>query len=171
MRQAIKTQISIGSKAISEIEFDLNSRHEIIPILMGLQRIYKRRKLFNQILDLIKQDVLGEKSEGHGTRGLYYWEILVLSAVRHGCNLDYDALHDLANNHKKLREMMGLGYMDTKQYSRSTIQENIAKISDETIEKISDLVIAEGHTVFPKAIEKVTALLFKPIFIIQQMLI
>ena len=155
MRQPIKTQMSIGSKDISEIEFDLNCRHEIIPILIGLQRIYKKRGLLSQILDLIKKDILGGKSEDHGTQGLYYWEILVLSAVRHGCNLDYDALHDLANNHRKLREMMGLGYMDRKQYSRSTIQENIAKISDETIEKISDLVIAEGHTIFPKAIDKV----------------
>ncbi len=155
MRQPIKTQMSIGSKDISEIEFDLNCRHEIIPILIGLQRIYKKRELLSQILDIIKKDILGGKSEDHGTQGLYYWEILVLSAVRHGCNLDYDALHDLANNHRNLREMMGLGYMDRKQYSRSAIQENIAKISDETIEKISDLVIAEGHAIFPKAIEKV----------------
>ncbi len=155
MRQPIKTQMSIGSKDIGKIEFDMNCRHEIIPILMGLQRIYKNGKLLRQILDLIKKDVLGGKSEYHGTRGLYYWEILVLSAVRHGCNLDYDALHDLANNHSKLREMMGLGYKDRKQYSRSTIQENIAKISDETITKISDLIIAEGHAIFPKAIERV----------------
>ncbi len=98
MRQPIKTQMSIGSKDISEIEFDLNCRHEIIPILIGLQRIYKKRGLLSQILYLIKKDVLGGKSEDYGTQGLYYWEILVLSAVRHGYNLDYDALHDLANN-------------------------------------------------------------------------
>ncbi|MGA1842317.1 MAG: ISNCY family transposase, partial [bacterium] len=100
MRQTYKKQITIGSKNIKEIKFDLNCRHEIIPILMGLQRINKKRKLLGEILDLIKQDVLGGKSEKHGTRGLCYWEILVLSAVRHGCNLDYDALQDLANNHK-----------------------------------------------------------------------
>ena len=155
MRQPYKKQITIGSKNIKEIEFNLNCRHEIIPILMGLQRIYKKRRLLGEILDLIKQDVLGGKSEKHGTQGLCYWEILVLSAVRHGCNLDYDALQDLANNHKKLREMMGLGDMDTKQYSRSTIQENIAKVSVKTIEKISNVVIGEGHTIFPRAKEKV----------------
>ena len=127
MRQPYKKQITIGSKNIKEIEFDLNCRHEIIPILMGLQRIYKKRRLLGEILDLIKQDVLGGKSEKYGTQGLCYWELLVLSAVRHGCNLDYDALQDLANNHKKLREMMGFGDMDKKQYSRSAIYRRIER--------------------------------------------
>ncbi|MGA1875704.1 MAG: hypothetical protein ACMUIA_08845 [bacterium] len=31
-----------------------------------------------------------------------YWEILVLASVRHGCDLDYDALQDLADNHIEL---------------------------------------------------------------------
>lgn len=155
MREPFKKQMSIGSIAISQIEFDLNCRHEIVTILMGLQRIYDNREVLDQILELIEQDVLGKNSARHGAVGLKYWEILVLAAVRNGCGLDYDALHDLANNHDKLRRIFGLGSVDKKRYSRSTIQENIAKISDETIRKISDLVIGEGHTIYPKAIEKV----------------
>ncbi len=38
-----------------------------------------------------------------------YWTILVLAAVRLGCNLDYDKLRDLAEQHRTLRLMMGLG--------------------------------------------------------------
>jgi hypothetical protein len=32
----------------------------------------------------------------------------VLAAARNGCNLDFDALLDLANEHRKLRRMLGL---------------------------------------------------------------
>ena len=155
MRQPYKKQMTIGSIGIREIEFDLNCRHEIIPILVGLQRIYTKPKLLDQILEMIKKDVLGQNKEDRGACGLDYWEILVLAAVRHGCNLDYDALHDLANNHETLRKTLGLGVMDKKRYSKSTLHENITKISPETIKKISDLLIKEGHTLFPKAIEKV----------------
>jgi len=153
MRKAIKYQMSFGNPDISQIIFDLDCRHEIIPILMSLQHIYTRPRLFNKVL--IANDVINDKSCAHGAPGMDYWEILVLSSIRHGCNLDYDALHDLANNHKKLREVLGFGVMDVRQYSRSTLHDNISAIKDETIIKISDLIVAEGHKLRPKAIETV----------------
>ena len=74
----------------------------LIVSLWDFLKIYKKRKLLGEILDLLKKDIFGGKSEKYSTRGLCYWEILVLSAVRHGCNLDHDILQDLANDHKKL---------------------------------------------------------------------
>ena len=155
MRKMLRNNRILGSIHISEIEFDLNCRHEIIPILIALQCIYCKPKLLNKILKLIEEDILKvieknkieKKNANRGAPGLDYWEILVLASVRHGCNLDYDALHDLANNHRKLRQMLNLGEMDLKQYSRSSLQENIAKISDQTIEQISQLIIEEGHKI------------------------
>jgi len=155
MRKPIKRQMSIGSIGISNIEFDLNCRHEIVPILIALQGIYTKPKLLNKVLELIKKDVQGTNKKNRGAYGLDYWEILVLAAVRHGCALNYDALHDLANNHEKLRQIMGLGAIDKKRYSKSTIHDNITKITPERIKEISDLLIKEGHILFPKAIEKV----------------
>jgi len=163
MRKMLRNNRTLGSIHISEIEFDLNCRHEIIPILLALQCIYGKPKLLKKILKVIEEDILKvneknkieKKNANRGAPGLDYWEILVLASVRHGCNLDYDALHDLANNHRKLRQMLNLGEMDLKQYSRSSLQENIAKISDKTIEQISQLIIEEGHKISPKAIEKV----------------
>jgi len=35
------------------------------------------------------------------------WKILVLGTLRLNCNWDYDKVHDMANNHNKLREMLG----------------------------------------------------------------
>ncbi|MEW5804725.1 MAG: ISNCY family transposase [bacterium] len=155
MRRAIKRQRSIGSIDIGKVEFDTDCRHEIIPVLEGLRYIYGKEELLKKVLKLIEQDILGDKSKGRGANGLEYWEILVLTCVRQGCNLNYDALQDLANNHTVLRQMLGLGELDKKRYTRSTLQGNIAKISDETLEKISQLVIDEGHKLCPRAIERV----------------
>jgi len=155
MRKPIKRQMSIGSIGIDKVEFDTDCRHEIIPILEGLQYIYNHPNLLKKVLKLIEQDILGDKSKGRGAGGMEYWEILVLACIRQGCNLNYDALQDLANNHSTLRQMLGLGELDIKRYTRSTLQGNIAKIKDETLEKISQLVIDEGHKLCPKAIERV----------------
>ena len=155
MRKAIKYQMSFGCPDISKIIFDLDCRHEIIPSLIGLQYIYSRPRLFNKVMKLIAEDVVTNKSVQHGAPGMDYWEILVLSSVRHGSNLDYDALHDLANNHSKLRQILGLGVMDARYYKRSTLQDNISAIKDTTVIKISDLIVGEGHKTRPTAIEAV----------------
>jgi IS5 family transposase len=157
MRKPIKRQMSIGSIDIGQVEFDTDCRHEIIPIFEGLQYIYGKPGLLKKILKLIEQDIVGDRSKGRGAYGMEYWEILVLACVRQGCNLNYDALQDLANNHTVLRQMLGLGDLDTRRYTRSTLQGNIARISDKTLEKISQLVIDEGHKLCPKAIERVRA--------------
>jgi hypothetical protein len=155
MRQAITLQMKLDAPAISNIEFDLNSRHELEPILMALKHIYENPPMLKKILKLIAQDVLGDRDDQLGCPGLQYWEILVLAAARNGCNLDFDALLDLANDHRKLRRMLGLGEWENKRYARSTIQENLAKLSEKTLREISNLIVAEGHQLVPKAIEKV----------------
>lgn len=40
------------------------------------------------------------------------WQVVVLAAVRLGCNLDYDQLQDLAENHRSLRGVLGVGDWD-----------------------------------------------------------
>ena len=155
MRQATILQMKLDAPAIGNIEFDLNSRHEMEPILMALKHIYEKPSVLKKILDRLAKDILGDSSDKHGCPGLLYWEILVLSAVRIGCNLDYDALLDLANEHMKLRRILCIGEWENKHYRRSTLQENLAKVTYETLREISDLVVAEGHQLVPKAIEKV----------------
>ncbi|MCP5003276.1 MAG: ISNCY family transposase [Planctomycetes bacterium] len=155
MRKTIERQLSFGGTPLEEIVFDTNCRHEIVPILVALQHLYKSTEVRNSICELIKKDVLGNKQGNKGCSGLDYWEVLVLASVRLGCNLDYDALHDLGNNHRKLREMMGLGPWDGKRYPRSTIHSNIVKLSAETLKKISDLIVEQGHLLSPDAVQTV----------------
>jgi hypothetical protein len=86
-----------------------------------------------------------------------YWQILVLSAVRLGCDLDYDALQDLAEQHRALRHVMGLGDWDEESFHYRRIHDNICLVRPETVAAIDDLIVGEGHRLAPEAAKKVRA--------------
>lgn len=156
MRKGYETQRTLGSIAIDKVELDATSRHELVSTLRALQHIYSKPRLRDAVLELIEKDVLGGRRSDRGAEGLAYWEVQVLAAVRHGCHLDYDALHDLANNHKKLRAIMGIGPLEQeKHYKYRRIHENVSKVKSATIEAISALVVDAGHKLVPWAIEAV----------------
>lgn len=155
MRQAIDHQLKLDVPKLDEIEFDPSSRHELEPILVALKHIYDSKELLDTILELIAKDLNDGQRSDIGCPGLDYWEVLVLAAVRLGCDLDYDALSDLANNHIKLRRMLGAGDWESKRYPRSTIHGNITHLKPETIREISNAIVAEGHRLKPEAIESV----------------
>jgi len=155
MRKMINDQFQFDTPVIANIQFDLNSRHEMVPILMALQHIYSRPRTMKKLLSLIENDILGHRQKDKGAPGLDYWEILVLAAVRLGCDFDYDELVDLANNHHNLRLMMGIGDWQNRTFARSTVHDNLSKLSPDTLRALNELIVAEGHKLAPKAIEKV----------------
>jgi hypothetical protein len=112
MRKNFSKQTRLDCRTVLDVELNLNCRHEIIPILRALQHIYSQPDLRNAILDLIAQDVNRDARDDCGREGLDYWQIAVLAAVRLGCGLDYDKLQDLAEQHRALRHIMGIGDWD-----------------------------------------------------------
>src|SRR5271157_87163 len=138
MRLAIDPQRQLDCPAVDQIVLNLNCRDEIIPILRSLQYIYQDRSLLRNLLDLIGKDVNGTTSHKLGRRGLDYWPIAVLASVRLGCNLDYDKLQDLAENHRNLRFMMGIGdWRDPEVFDWSRIRDNLCLLQPATLEKIN----------------------------------
>ena len=82
----------------------------------------------------------------------------MLAAVRLGCNLDYDKLQDLAENHRALCQIMGIGdWQNDIDFSARRIRDNICLLKPKTIEKISHLIVGAGHQLEPHAAEKVRA--------------
>jgi transposase, IS5 family len=141
---------------IAQVNLNLNCRDEIIPILRALQHVYADVGLRDELLELVGQDVNQTTSRQRGRRGLNYWEITVLAAARLGCNLDYDKLQDLAENHRSLRQIMGLGDgQEEIDFDWRRIEDNVRKLRPETIQKINDLVVQAGHALEPKAIAAV----------------
>ncbi len=85
-----------------------------------------------------------------------YWQILVLSSVRLGCNLDYDKLQDLAEQHQALRHIMGIGDWDTQtKFDWRRINQNLCRVSPETIQEISEWIALEGQEFVPDAFKSV----------------
>jgi transposase, IS5 family len=156
MRKAVDRQRRLDCPSITQLRLNLNCRTEIVPILVALQHIYSRSELRDPILRIIGKDVNGKSSAKRGRKGLDYWEILVLAAVRLGCNFDYDELQNLAEEHRALRHVMGLGDWEEESHlDWRRIQDNLTLLRPETIEKINAMIVEEGHRLEPAAAETV----------------
>jgi hypothetical protein len=142
---------------IGEVKLNRNCRDEIIPILRALQQVYGDAQLRRQLLGLVGKDVSQKTNRKRGRRGLNYWEVTVLAAVRLGCNLDYDKLQDLAENHRSLQRIMGIGDWQAEEvdFDFRRIEDNLLKLRPETLKKINELIVRAGHELKPQAIESV----------------
>jgi len=158
MRKAMDRQQRLDCQPVVNVKLNLACRDEIIPILAALQHIYSQQKLRDDIMLAVAADVNADSSSKRGRRGLDYWPILVLAGVRLGCNLDYDKLQDLAEQHRTLRQIMGIGDWEEQTcFDWRRIQDNVTLIRPETLERINHLIVGEGHRLVPQAVEKVRA--------------
>ena len=104
------------------------------------------------------QDVNEHSRSDCGREGLGYWQITVLAAARLGCNLDYDKLQDLAEQHRALRHIMGIGdWQDNVDFNWRRIRDNICLLKPDTVEAISHCIVAEAYRLCPEAAKKVRA--------------
>lgn len=157
MRKSFSRQRRLDGKSPEKVSLNFECRHEIIPVLRGLQHIYSQSRLRDTILELVAQDVNRDSRDDCGRPGMDYWQILVLSAVRLGCDVDYDALQDLAEQHRALRQMMGIGDWDDESFQFRRIHDNICMVRPETIAAIDQLLVGEGHRLAPEAVKKIRA--------------
>jgi len=158
MRKPFSTQTRFDCQTIPEVKLNLNCRDEIVPVLYGLQHIYSQPRLRDEILNLVKQDVNEHSRNDRGREGLDYWHITVLAAVRLGCNLDFDKLQDLAEQHRALRQIMGIGdWQEAIDFNWRRIHDNICLLKATTIEAISHRIVDEAYRLEPDAVKKVRA--------------
>ena len=159
MRVATRCQLRLDSTPVNQVQLNVQCRHEIVPFLLALQHIYGNPKLREELLQLVARDVNGQSSANRGREGMTYWQILVLAAARLELNLDYDALQDLAENHRNLRHMMELGDWegDDEQpdFNWERIRDYVCLVRPETLEQINQLIVGEGHQLVPEAVEVV----------------
>ena len=119
--------MKFGEVDISKIEFDMQSRDEIPELLMGLREIYCNQKVRRQVFNVL-QDLIPEGTDpNNGRKGMDLWKILVLGTLRLCCNWDYDKLMEMANNHNKLRMMLGHSSLyDEYYYPLQTLKDNVS---------------------------------------------
>ena len=157
MRKAYPTQLRFDTVPIQNVVLNLECRDSIVPVLRALQHVYANRQITRSILDLIADDIIGDSRADTGREGMDYWHICVLVAVRLGCDFTYDQLQDMAENHRSLRAIMGLGECDEDTFHHKTLRNNFCLLKPETVDRISHAIVQEGHALEPGSIEKVRA--------------
>jgi hypothetical protein len=152
MRVRFKNQIKIGTTPISEVKLNLKSRHQLLPVLRTLQYVFVTPELNEAVFKILEEKVKsGLKNTGR--YGMDLWQILVLGMVRHCENADFDKLVDMANEHNSLRGILGVqtsDYSEGKRFHLQTVKDNVQLLDEETIGKISDVIVSGAHGLIKK---------------------
>jgi hypothetical protein len=155
VRKSIEDQLIFGHVDISKIKFDLKSRDEIPSVLQGLQSIYMNEDLRKQIFEILETKILPNSNKRNGRPGMNLWKILVLGILRVNLNWDYDKLHEMINNHIRIRQLLGHTIFDNDYtYNLQTLKDNINLLTPELINEINEKVVRFAHSIVKKKPQK-----------------
>ncbi len=152
MRKYFQQQLEFGITPIHEVKLDLKSRHSLVPILRGLQYVFETASINKEVFKILDEKIIGDKKKT-GRPGMDLWEILVLGTVKLNLNIDYDALHDLTNEHNALRGILGIqrsDFREGRKYSLQSLKDNIGLLDEQTIYEIVELIVKGGHELIKK---------------------
>jgi IS5 family transposase len=149
MRQKFEEQLQLGQIDIGAIEFDLRSRDEIPKLLIGLQHIFTTPSYHDKVFEILESVIPEEVDKRKGRPGMDLWEIFVLASLRVNCNCNFDKIHEMANQHKTLRLMLGRGIFDTYGYSLQSIKDNFALLTPSVLRQLGELVVKAAHDLLP----------------------
>ena len=151
MRKTHDPQLKLGQVNINDIQIDLNDRDELPQLLIGLQAINVNSDIRDAIFKILTDSFGNQTNLKKGRPGMDLWKILVLGIVRPLCNWDFDKLRDIANNHHDLRLILGHHPDDwSSRYPLQTLKDNISKFTPDVLDKINQVMVNYGHTVFNK---------------------
>jgi len=149
MRQ--KTRKPIDEMQVDQVKLDANSRDDIPQLLKGLQYIFLNPMLLEQALKILDGIFPKDIDLNNGRPGMDRWSILVLGVLRLNLNCDYDRLHNLVNNHKTIRQILGHGVVDDQScYYLQTLKDNVSLLTPEILDQINQVVVNAGHELIKK---------------------
>lgn len=158
MRRHYEKQRRFDCTPIAELSLNLECRDETIPILVGLQYVYTCHALRNKVVKLVAEDINDQTRRDVGRPGFDDWQIVVLAAVRLGCNYDYDKLQDQAENHRALRILLSVGDWDeSPSFSARRIRDTLCQLKPATIAAINHALVSHGQELHGTAAESVRA--------------
>lgn len=161
MRKRFEQQLVIGRLLIEETEIPIAKRSGALPgLCAALKEIFITPKWNGQVFEILEKAILSGKKYT-GRPGMDLWQIFVLSQVRLCQNISYDELHDLANHHSLIRQIMGVenGFGHERyQINYQSIIDNVSLLSNETVKKLNGVIVEFSHEVFKKKEEAALSL-------------
>ena len=153
MRERFEQQLTIGRLLIEDTEIPTAKRAGSLPgLCAALKEIFITPKWNEEIFEVLEDKILS-KNNNTGRPGMDLWQIFVLSQVRLCQNLSYDELHDLANHHTMIRQIMGiesLSGFERQKISYQNIIDNVSLLDDESVKQLNAIIVRFGHSVFKK---------------------
>jgi hypothetical protein len=147
MRNRFTQQLCLGQKPIEEAYISPNSKNSLDELLAALKGIYTNKEYNERIFSLLEEHLCA-KNKRMGRKGMDLWCIFVLTQVRLCENISYNNLHNLANNHRTMRHIMGIEYdfgYDRIEFKYQNIYDNVTQLSDELIAGINIIIVEFGH--------------------------
>jgi len=158
MRKAYSRQRRFDCSSVAQVQLNFDCRDEIVPILAALQCVYTDHDLRRKITMLVADDLNQDTRRDVGRTGLDDWQVVVLAAVRLGCELDYDKLQDLAENHRALRGVLDVGDWDGQtSFHFKRIRNTLCLLQPETLRQINHLIVEYGQQLHGEARHTVRA--------------
>ncbi len=157
MRNRFVQQLTIGQRPIEETLIKAKSKNAIDELLAALKEIYCNKE-YNQKIFCILERYINANKSSVGRKGMDLWVVFVLAQLRLCLNISYEMVHNLANNHRTLRHLMGIerdfGY-ERIEFEYQNIYDNVSKLSDEMVTELNAVILEFGHKeVFKKKKKK-----------------
>jgi transposase, IS5 family len=153
MRKRFEQQMTLGRLPISETEVPTKKRSGALPgLCAAMKEIFITPKWNEKVFEILESKIT-EGKKRTGRPGMDMWQIFVLSQVRLCQNISYEELHDLANHHTLIRQIMGVesgfGY-ERYEFGYQNIIDNVSLLDDETVRELNQVIVEFGHEVFKK---------------------
>jgi len=158
MRKPYDKQRRFDCTPIGELTLNFECRDETIPVLAGLKHLYTNQALRQKLVKLVAEDLNEDTRRDVGRPGFDDWQVVVLAAVRLGCNYDYDKLQDQCENHRVLQTLLGVGaWDDPVSFGARRIRDTLCQLRPQTLAAINHAIVSYGQELDGEAAKRVRA--------------
>ena len=107
MRKRFEQQYAMGQHQIEDTIINPKRKNALDELCAALKEIYCNEEYNEKLLSILEGSVSGSDMR-NGRPGMDLWVLFVLSQVRQCLNISYDNVHNLANNHLTLRQILSI---------------------------------------------------------------
>jgi hypothetical protein len=157
MREKVITEITFGTLLIEKTEILPKHRSKLDELLLALKAIYCNIEWREKIFTILDTHINGNKKKT-GRPGMTLWSVFVIAQVRMCLNISYEDLHNLSNNHRTLRQIMGIERdynFERIEFDYQQLYDNVTFLTEDILKEINEVIVSFGHKeVFKKKVKE-----------------